>query len=106
MGWLENGRALVLVGASSVECIVQSCRLEDPRGWSALHVIDYAERTSVIDNIVGPCGQEAPGGPWADGLSIAGRDSIVVGNTIVDATDGGQSSSLSVAYGFPSHKLG
>lgn len=29
-----------------------------------------------------------PGGPWADGLSIAGRESVIAGNYVFDATDG------------------
>lgn len=68
-------------------------------------MVDFALRMSILNNVVGPCGQEgkplrlkriwscfsqlysrrnrfnmalAPAGPWADGLSIAGRDSIVV----------------------------
>ncbi|GAA5955955.1 hypothetical protein JCM21900_002630 [Sporobolomyces salmonicolor] len=88
LGWLEGGGALVWMGGpDSYDSIVEGCRLEDPRGWTALHLVDFAQRCKVINNIVGPCGQEAPG-PWADGLSIAGKDSLVSGNTIVDATDG------------------
>ncbi|GAA5864028.1 hypothetical protein JCM1840_000673 [Sporobolomyces johnsonii] len=88
LGWLEGGGALVWMGGpDSYDSIVEGCRLEDPRGWTAVHLVDFAQRCKVIDNIVGPCGQQAPG-PWADGLSIAGKDSLVSGNTVVDATDG------------------
>lgn len=81
-GWVEGGGALILLGGpGSTEATLEGCRLEDPRGWSALHVIDFAQDAVVANNVVGPCGQQAPGGPWADGLSIAGKDTIVVGPT-------------------------
>lgn len=88
MGWLEGGGALVWMGGpEAYESTVEGCRIEDPRGWTGLHLVDWAQRCQVIDNIVGPCGQQAPG-PWADGLSIAGKDSLIAGNTVFDATDG------------------
>ncbi|GAA5913298.1 hypothetical protein JCM8208_005201 [Rhodotorula glutinis] len=88
MGWLEGGGPLVVMGGPQAqEQILEGCRLEDPRGWTGVHLVDFAQRCRVVDNIVGPCGQQAPG-PWADGLSIAGKDSIVTGNTVIDATDG------------------
>ncbi|GAA5936438.1 uncharacterized protein JCM15063_001886 [Sporobolomyces koalae] len=88
LGWLEGGGALVWMGGpEAYESTVEGCRIEDPRGWTGLHLVDYAQRCQVLDNIVGPCGQQAPG-PWADGLSIAGKDSLVAGNTVIDATDG------------------
>ncbi|GAA6017692.1 hypothetical protein JCM11491_001170 [Sporobolomyces phaffii] len=88
MGWLEGGGALVWMGGpEAYESTVEGCRIEDPRGWTGLHLVDYAQKCQVIDNIVGPCGQQAPG-PWADGLSIAGKDSLIAGNTVFDATDG------------------
>lgn len=89
LGWIEGGGALILMGGPlSRDCLLESCRLEDPRGWTACHVADWADRSRVINNVVGPCGQQASDGPWADGLSIAGINSTVDGNTIVDATDG------------------
>ncbi|KAK4054311.1 hypothetical protein OIO90_003544 [Microbotryomycetes sp. JL221] len=89
LGWIEGGGAMVWMGGpDSHDSIVEGCRLEDPRGWTSVHVCDFAVRTRVINNIVGPCGQQFPGGPWADGLSIAGRDSLIAGNTVIDATDG------------------
>ncbi|BGP56075.1 hypothetical protein JCM8202_005225 [Rhodotorula sphaerocarpa] len=88
LGWIEGGGALVWAGGpEACEQIIEGCRIEDPRGWTGLHLVDWSQRCRIINNIVGPCGQQAPG-PWADGLSIAGKDSIVAGNTIVDATDG------------------
>ncbi|BGP09027.1 hypothetical protein JCM10049v2_004882 [Rhodotorula toruloides] len=88
MGWLEGGGALVWMGGPEAhEQIVEGCRLEDPRGWTCVHLVDFAQRCRVVNNLVGPSGQQAPG-PWADGLSIAGKDSLVAGNTVFDATDG------------------
>lgn len=89
LGWLEGGGSLVWCGGpESRRARVEGCRLEDPRGWTALHVVDWAQNAQIKNNVVGPCGQEAPAGPWADGLSIAGKDTLVEGNTIIDATDG------------------
>ncbi|SCZ89674.1 BZ3500_MvSof-1268-A1-R1_Chr9g10546 [Microbotryum saponariae] len=89
LGWIEGGGAMVWMGGpDSHDSIVEGCRLEDPRGWTAVHLCDWALRAKLLNNIVGPCGQEAPAGPWADGLSVAGKDSVVSGNTIIDATDG------------------
>ncbi|ORY89615.1 hypothetical protein BCR35DRAFT_350075 [Leucosporidium creatinivorum] len=89
LGWIEGGGALVWMGGpQSHDAVVEGCRLEDPRGWTAVHVCDWAMRNKVINNLVGPCGQEAGGGPWADGLSIAGVNSLIAGNTVIDATDG------------------
>ncbi|GAA5867321.1 hypothetical protein JCM8547_003306 [Rhodosporidiobolus lusitaniae] len=88
LGWIEGGGALVWMGGpEGHEQLVEGCRLEDPRGWTGVHLVDFAQRCKIIDNIVGPCGQQAPG-PWADGLSIAGSDSLIAGNTVIDATDG------------------
>ncbi|GAA5988320.1 hypothetical protein JCM10908_002163 [Rhodotorula pacifica] len=88
LGWIEGGGAMVWAGGpEAYEQTIEGCRLEDPRGWTGVHLVDFAQRCRIINNIVGPCGQQAPG-PWADGLSIAGKDSIITGNTIIDATDG------------------
>ncbi|SCV69866.1 BQ2448_1260 [Microbotryum intermedium] len=89
LGWIEGGGAMVWMGGpDSHDSVVEGCRLEDPRGWTAVHLCDWALRAKLLNNIVGPCGQEAPAGPWADGLSVAGKDSVISGNTIIDATDG------------------
>ena len=89
LGWIEGGGALILMGGPlSRDCLLEGCRLEDPRGWTACHVADWANGSRLLNNVVGPCGQQAGAGPWADGLSIAGLNSTVDGNTIIDATDG------------------
>lgn len=59
MGWLEGGGALVLIGGpEGRDSIIEGCRLADPRGWSACHVVDFAERISLVSNLIGPSGQE------------------------------------------------
>ncbi|GAA5987057.1 hypothetical protein JCM11641_007825 [Rhodosporidiobolus odoratus] len=88
LGWIEGGGALVWMGGpEGTDQVLEGCRVEDPRGWTGVHLVDFAQRCKVLNNIVGPCGQQAPG-PWADGLSIAGKDSLIAGNTVIDATDG------------------
>ncbi|BGP17305.1 hypothetical protein JCM10213_009091 [Rhodosporidiobolus nylandii] len=88
LGWIEGGGALVWMGGPEAhDQVLEGCRIEDPRGWTGVHLVDFAQRCKVLNNIVGPCGQQAPG-PWADGLSIAGKDSLIAGNTVIDATDG------------------
>jgi hypothetical protein len=32
--------------------------------------------------VVGPCGSPPPQGPWADGLSIACRNGLIVGSSM------------------------
>lgn len=59
LGWLEGGGALVLIGGPlGRDSIIEGCRLTDPRGWTACHVADFAERISLVSNLIGPAGQE------------------------------------------------
>lgn len=48
----------------------------------------------IYNNEVGPSGAgPTPGtvsGQWADGISVACKGSTISGNTITDATDGGE----------------
>jgi hypothetical protein len=68
-------------------------RIHDSRSWSSLHIFEgfvklpefSCARALVTDNEIGPAG--FPGGAWADGISLACRDSLVAGNTITDATE-------------------
>lgn len=59
LGWIEGGGALVWMGGpQSHDAVVEGCRLEDPRGWTA--VSPSAERlltSSKTDSIapLGPC---------------------------------------------------
>lgn len=76
LGWIEGGGSLVWMGGpDSSDSIVEGCRIEDPRGWTGVsallrpserlltgrpqvHLCDFAIRNRLVDNIVGPCGQE------------------------------------------------
>ena len=77
-------------------CIITNARCSG--GWAAIHVHEYAFRTTVQDNIIfgsgvdvlgnGRSALEYPFG-WGDGISVAARNSLVKNNFIVDATDEG-----------------
>lgn len=83
--------ALIQAGGDASGQVVRSVKAYEPRGWTALHLFEGNERTctgaQVVDSEFGPAGQ--PPGTWADGISLACRNSLVRGNLIVDATDGG-----------------
>ncbi|ORX37311.1 hypothetical protein BD324DRAFT_625659 [Kockovaella imperatae] len=71
--------------------LIEYVRSYDPRGWSCMHIAEgpFTCRGATIQyNDIGPCGSEAFQ-QWADGISLSCQESLVQGNTIVDATDGG-----------------
>lgn len=81
-GHQDGGGALIVIGGPGAqEPVLEKCVLKNPRGWSCCHVCDFAERARIVGNMVGPAGRPAPKGPWADGLSIACKDAIVVSST-------------------------
>ncbi|KAG8991722.1 hypothetical protein FRB94_012283 [Tulasnella sp. JGI-2019a] len=101
---VRKGTALVEIGNAANQ-VVQGCRIYDPRAWSALHVREgdrlQCSGALIENNDIGPCGEEwdetydglqygTPrwGQPWADGISLACKSSIVRKNIIHDATDG------------------
>lgn len=87
LGSSEKREPLILIGGpQSHRPTVQDCVLRHPRGWTCLHVADFAVGAKVVRNHVGPAGHPAPAGPWADGISFASRDGVVSGNTVVDST--------------------
>lgn len=60
----------------------------------------WCSSMQILNNEVGPSGA-GPNvgtldGQWADGISIACKGSTVTGNTITDATDGGECSDASL----------
>jgi len=62
-----------------------------PRDWSCMHIAEGSltcRNVTVQNNDIGPCGRDNFQ-EWADGISLACRDSIVRNNMIQDATDGG-----------------
>ncbi|MGB5523182.1 MAG: right-handed parallel beta-helix repeat-containing protein [Polyangiales bacterium] len=88
-GYRTSG-ALIQAGGSVSGQVVRSVKAFEPRHWSILHLFEGGEPqctgATVEDNELGPAGQ--PDGTWADGISLACKDSVVRSNTIVDATDG------------------
>ncbi len=100
LGALTGGALLELGGAGTGQT-VQNSYVHDTRSWSDLHVIEGAVTNSVpqcqnakiLDNTIGPSGTATPSAPgngtWADGISLACGNSLVQGNTVQDATDGG-----------------
>ena len=92
-----DGGALIEIGGAGSNQTVQDINAHDTRSWSTLHIIEGAVTNSIpqcqsakiVDNTIGPAGYPSPGGAWADGISLACGNSLVQGNTVVDATDGG-----------------
>jgi Big-like domain-containing protein len=103
---LDGGDALVVIGGRGKDALLDQTRIHDTRSWSSLHVFEgfvglpelTCARALVTDNEIGPAG--FPGGTWADGISLACRDSRVAGNTITDATDG-----AIVVFGSPGSRI-
>jgi parallel beta-helix repeat protein len=90
LGHLAGGDELILIGGDASGQVVDHVKIYEPRGWSCLHLIEggnYDCTGAVItNNEIGPAGQSD--GTWADGISLACRNSTVSSNTITDATDG------------------
>lgn len=95
LGRIPNGSGLIEIGGAVTGQVVKNIHAHDPRGWSALHLIEggvtdgvpACQQAVISDNQIGPAGM--PNGEWADGISLACGHSTVTGNTITDATDGG-----------------
>lgn len=90
LGRLPKGQALIALGGSGVHDVrIDHLRAFDPRGWSTLHAFEgdkTCTRVTIEDSHFGPAG--TADGAWADGISLACRDSTVRRNVIEDATDG------------------
>ncbi|HEV2342951.1 MAG TPA: choice-of-anchor D domain-containing protein, partial [Actinocrinis sp.] len=96
-----SGGALLEMGGSGTGQTVQNITAHDPRGWSAMHFIEgtvtnntpTCQNAKILNNTIGPSGTATPTAPgnstWADGISLACGNSLVQGNTVQDATDGG-----------------
>ncbi|KAI5478380.1 hypothetical protein MNV49_005129 [Pseudohyphozyma bogoriensis] len=106
LGFVSGGNALLEMGGNSAGQVVRDCHLYEPRGWSCLHGFEGDNACASMlfqNNQVGPSGNSPNNGAqfvkrdttiyspgqWADGISMACRNSTVQGNTITDATDGG-----------------
>jgi parallel beta-helix repeat protein len=79
------------MGGDNSNQLIEYVHSFDPRSWTCLHIAEGPHTCNGVviqNNDLGPCGidtfQE-----WADGISLACRNSIVRGNMILGATDGG-----------------
>ncbi|CAE6485510.1 unnamed protein product [Rhizoctonia solani] len=85
------GGANIEIGGGAGGQLVEFVKTHDPRGWSCLHVAEgvlNCSNTTVRYNDIGPCGSDTFG-HWADGISLACKDSALYENWIKDPTDGG-----------------
>lgn len=91
LGRYPKGGALIEVGGSGVTGVsIHHVRAWDPRGWSVVHAFEGDKTCSGIrieNNHIGPAGSS--NGEWADGISLACKNSLVANNLVSDATDGG-----------------
>ena len=97
LGREATGGALMEMGGAGSNQTVQQVYAHDTRSWSTLHIIEGVVSNSVpqcqgaqiLNNQIGPAGTASPDGTWADGISLACGNSLVQGNSVKDATDGG-----------------
>ncbi len=92
LGQME-GQALIYMGGFSDGQTIRGNRLMNTRSWSTIHLMEGSAtrpctHAVVEDNEIGPSGT-SESMKWADGVSLACRDSIVRNNLITDPTDGG-----------------
>ncbi|HEX7153974.1 MAG TPA: hypothetical protein VF618_20965 [Thermoanaerobaculia bacterium] len=92
--------ALIKLGGNASGQTVDSIEAFEPRGWTALHVFEGSPSwngsawtggctsATVTNSFIHDAG-EILNSKWADGISMACRNSYVAYNTIEDATDGG-----------------
>jgi len=88
------GGALIEMGGNATGQTIEHVYAHDPRSWSTLHMFEGGskfppgcEHARILHNTIGPAG--FPDGRWADGISMACGHTLVEGNKIIDATDGG-----------------
>ena len=86
-----SGGANIEMGGPNANQLIEYVRSFDPRSWSCLHVAQgNLDCTNVIvqNNDIGPAGS-AVSRQWADGISVACRNSMIRNNMIDSPTDGG-----------------
>ncbi|EGO02398.1 hypothetical protein SERLA73DRAFT_178325 [Serpula lacrymans var. lacrymans S7.3] len=86
-----NGGANIEFGGPNSNQLIEYVHSFDPRGWSCLHVAEgtlNCNNATVQNNDIGPAGSDAFQ-QWADGISVACRNSLVRNNMINNPTDGG-----------------
>jgi Right handed beta helix region len=89
------GTALIEIGGYSSGQLVQEVHAYEPRGWSTLHIYEgnvaknqNCTGAQILNNQIGPAGEPSDS-QWADGISLGCKTSLVQGNVVTDATDGG-----------------
>lgn len=86
-----SGGANIEMGGSNANQIVEFVHSFYPRSWSCLHVAQgnlSCTNVTVQNNDIGPSGTDLFQ-QWADGISVACRNSLVRNNMINNPTDGG-----------------
>lgn len=79
------------MGGSNANQTIEYVHSFDPRGWSCLHVAEgnlSCTNVTVQNNDIGPSGSDLFQ-QWADGISVACRNSVVRNNMLNNPTDGG-----------------
>lgn len=79
------------MGGDNSNQLIEYVRSFNPRSWTCLHIAEgplTCTGVTIQNNDLGPCGVDAFQ-EWADGISLACRNSIVKDNMILGATDGG-----------------
>ena len=91
LGRIPGGDSLIAMGGDASGQRVETCARSSPGGWTCIHAWEGNGLTcagaTIAHSEFGPAGQ--PNGEWADGISLACRNSLVHHNRITDATDGG-----------------
>lgn len=92
---IKSGSALIEMGGHAANQTVRGVAGRNTRSWSTISLFGGAaanndwscQQAWVLNNEVGPAGNDD--GTIADGISLACGNSVVQGNVIRDATDGG-----------------
>ncbi|KAI6018315.1 hypothetical protein EDC04DRAFT_2743358 [Pisolithus marmoratus] len=86
-----NGGANIEMGGSNSNQVIEYVHSFDPRSWSCLHVAEgnlSCNNVTVQNNDIGPAGSDLFQ-QWADGISVACRNTLIRNNMINNPTDGG-----------------
>ena len=93
----NGGGALMEMGGAASDQTVQEVNAHDTRSWSTLHIAEghvanntpTCQNAKILNNQIGPAGMPSPTSDIADGISLACGHTLVQGNSVRDATDGG-----------------
>lgn len=86
-----SGGGNIEFGGPNANQLIEYVHSYDPRSWTCLHISEgllNCTNTTIQMNEIGPCGTDAFQS-WADGISLACRNSLVRDNWIDSPTDGG-----------------